>query len=227
MAKRSSRGSRRPGKIKAYLERAFLIGTRSANSIRASGHYALHERVGAFDLTEIAKPVRCFHELGEESYPVIVHEADEPRRDGEAAELEQIRSARPALPVTSTGFARGYALDMADMGFVEIGNGHRRVDIGAKIHWLSPSPTRGKRKDQPLKGHGLRIACGIVLRKDLKTKPALIPTWPRAGLLGPSFKESSFFQAAERAAAGPPATRSGWRQHRWAVILSPTLAPAP
>ncbi|MGC2834314.1 MAG: hypothetical protein WA238_09150, partial [Methylocella sp.] len=33
MAKQSSRGSGRPGKFNAPLERAFLIGTRSANSI--------------------------------------------------------------------------------------------------------------------------------------------------------------------------------------------------
>ena len=54
--------------------------------------------MGAFDFTEIAQPFRCFRELGEERYPVIVQEADEPRDYGEAAELEQIRSAGPALP---------------------------------------------------------------------------------------------------------------------------------
>jgi hypothetical protein len=98
--------------------------------------------VGAFDFTEIAQPFRCFRELGEERYPLIVQEADEPRDYGEAAELEQIRSAGPALPVTNTGFARGYTLDVAGMGFVENGRAGGR-HIRDCIHGSSPNPRSG------------------------------------------------------------------------------------
>jgi hypothetical protein len=98
--------------------------------------------VGAFDFTEIAQPFRCFRELGEERYPVIVQEADEPRDYGEAAELEQIRSAGPALPVTNTGFARGYTLDVAGMGFVE--NGRARVAVISAIAFMARLLTRDR-----------------------------------------------------------------------------------
>jgi hypothetical protein len=83
---------------------------------------------GACHLAEIVKPVRSFQKLGEEGYPIFVQQAYQPRRGGEAAEFEEIRSARPVVSVKRTGLPRSHAIAMAEMGFVEDWDGRGFVD---------------------------------------------------------------------------------------------------
>src|ERR1700731_881727 len=94
-----------PGSCAALKFKEVPLGFRALPTVGAhSGAIfgaQLHCEEWRRDFTEIAQLFRCFRELGEEPHPLFVQEADEPRDYGEAAELEQIRSAGPVLPVTN------------------------------------------------------------------------------------------------------------------------------